>query len=152
MHPRASQAPRCLDIAGVISGSHPTFSEALGSTASFNDRSNVEASLYTSRNGERSQEARTLLRVTQGIVTTGEVLEDSHLRLLAPLCALDRENAKERSPLVFGFQPWHRVANCPQVGWEEGYGSIVWKGGVTWKARRIFATIFCLLTPGPLVT
>lgn len=40
------------------------------------------------------------------------------------------------------------MANYPRVGGEEGYGDIVWKGGVALKARRIFARIFCLLTPG----
>lgn len=150
MQPRASQAPRCLEAAGVTPGSLPNFSDALRSTTSSNHPGNTEAPLCTSGNGERPQEARTLLRVTQGIVTTGEVLEDSHLSFL-PRRMLWTERMWKREVfccLVFSHDT--QMTNCPWVGWEEGYGDIVWKGGVTLKARRIFATIFCLLTPGAI--
>lgn len=87
--------------------SFPNFSEALGSTTSFNHPSNTEASLCMPGNGERSQEARTFAQ--------GHTRDHDHWRsgrgqspmFLAQTDALDRENVEDRSLLVFGFQPWH---------------------------------------------
>lgn len=89
-----------------------------------------------------------LLRVTRGIMTTGEVLEDSHLCFLPRQMLWTERMWKTEVSWCLVFSHGTRVANCPRVGLEEGYGDVVWKGGVAWKARRIFAIIFCLLTPG----